>query len=223
MNEGLNIVKKEGHLKEGVQPIMTCIGSPREFPEKISKDLKLQEMEDVDWFKHKAGEGYVISLVDSSSKFSKDFFVCMGLLVAGITPDGKKLSFLTHQVPNILVRFDEVAEKFNLDIKTHLQEMKERCVPGTIDAVIVGGEVKDIISPQIEYEDAVKKVGQIVQDVLGFEPVVINGPKTFGGADEVYYANDKRRLYFIRENPDNINFGSPDFVPSEIDKHKDRW
>ncbi len=222
MNEGLNVSKKESHLKEGVTPIMTCIGSLREFPEEISTGLKLQEMKDVDWFKHKEGEGYVVSSVDSSSKFSREFFVCMGLLVAGITPEGKRLSFLTHQVPNILVRSDEVAEKFRLDIKTHLEEIKEKCVPGTIDAVLVGGEVNDVVSPKVEYEEAIKKLGQVVQETLGFEPVVINGPKNFGGSDEVYYDNDKRRLYFVREYGSNVNRNTQSFVPSDIERRKNR-
>lgn len=228
MNEGLNVLKKEGHLKEGVQPIMASLGSPKDFPEGIEKYLKSQgvkveNMTDVNWFEKNQEKEYIISSVDGSNKFSKDFFMCMGLLVAGITPAGKKLSFLTHQVPNILVRLDEVAEKFNLEVQIHLQEMKKKCSPGTLDAVIVGGEIEDNITPKAEYEDSVKKLGAIVRENFGFEPVIINGPKLFGGTDEAYYDNDKRRLYFIRENPNNINFGSPDFMPSEIDKHKDRW
>jgi len=116
--------------------------------------------------------------------------------------------------------------------------MENRCIPGTIDAVLVGGQY--VTSPQPttdsstnrDYLSSLKLLGTEVQNILHFEPVVINGPKNFTGADDIYYDNANRRLYFIRfiksisskKYPDiKINSGAKNFTPSEVDEHKEEW
>lgn len=150
------------HLKEGVKPIMVCIGTVEDFSK---QDLESTVSFDVDWKNGtyqsgKEGEfftagpaTYVISAIDDKDKFTEGLNRCTSLVVSGIDKDTKKnISFLTHQPPAMIsfmkeyVFADEARREqtkkmypFLDDLKTQLLKMKEKCEEGTIDAVIVGG------------------------------------------------------------------------------------
>jgi hypothetical protein len=219
-------------LEAGVNPIMACIGSGGQFLDSPKEDenylliphiddkFGLGNMQNVDWSSGgKFGEGflnggpasYVISPDDGSNKFSLGFFPCTGLIVAGITEDGQKLSFLTHQQPSMTLSFSK--DKFMKDLEARLLALKGRCVFKTIDAVIIGGDDFD----RLEYIQSIKLLGVEVKKILDFEPVVINGPKSADDhySDDVYYDNEHRRLYFLRKK---INTGAKDVIPSKIRK-----
>jgi hypothetical protein len=76
------------------------------------------------------------------------------------------------------------------------------------------------------YLHATKHLGHELKKLLGFEPVVINGPKIIFGYDDVYYENKQRRAYLVR-GADNkeakLNPKARDFVPSDLDKYQDEW
>ena len=69
-------------------------------------------------------------------------------------------------------------------------------------------------------DDSVKKVTDEVEKVLEFKPEIINGPKTSGGADNIYYDTEKRILYFVR---DTVNHKTGDFTVDTIEEQKKSW
>lgn len=196
-------------------------------------------------------ETYVISPIDSFNKFSEEILDCTSLVVCGIDKNtNKQISFLTHQPPDTLIQVydkhnDEETEKnalsirqaFNVDLNHRLKEMKDRCFSGTIDAVIVGGNYlyrhdnqNDVPLPdaknteRIEYLSSIKTISKKVKDVLGFEPIVVNGPKidsseepyTNMESDSVYYDNANRRLYAVRPK---VNSDIDSFTASTMAEH----
>ncbi len=226
---------KSEHLIPGVKPIIVCIDSRTSITSIVPK-LTLSNMRGINYddspanwaknnFLHAGLETYIISTIDDFNKFSEGFFDCTGLVVAGIDKEtGKNISFLTHQDPKRFLSITK--DKFIEHLKQRLIEIKNRCQPGTIDAVIVGGNYLTgfLNSFRQNYLDSIKLLSLETQQILGFEPVVINGPKLIrnnsGDADNIYYDNQNRRLYFMRQEV-NLNTGS--FTHSYIDKEKKKW
>ena len=110
MREKLPISKSKEQLIKGVNPIFACIGTLEDFENSlktaphINDDFGLNNVQNVDWFRgHTEYEGslgagpgtYIISPINTFNKLSRGFYCCTGLIVAGITPDGQKISFLT--------------------------------------------------------------------------------------------------------------------------------
>ncbi|MDE2399952.1 MAG: hypothetical protein KGL67_03020 [Patescibacteria group bacterium] len=227
MKEGINISEHRGHLKEGVKPIFVCIGTledfrkSKEFDEESFKKADYSHLdnnfglvnrdndnlENIDWFgkEHEfqengflhAGEGtYVMSQVNGSNKMSDAIFSCTSLIVGGIEQGtNKNISFLTHQVST--PRFLNKAQFLN-DLKLRLDEVKDKCIPQTVDAVILGGHTDGGLAG-VDYHQAVDLISEEVQSFFTFKPKIINGPKTIAHEEDVvFYDNDNRRVYFIR-------------------------
>lgn len=156
-------------------------------------------------------------------KFSESFKNCTGLVVAGVEKGtGKKISFLSHQDPQYFLTYSKDTDEFTNDLREQIKELKERCEDGTIDAVIVGGNYfSDRSRYQEDYLKSIALLSKEVKNVLGFEPVVITGPKTVKGQDDVFYDNDHRRLYIMR--PKVAQEGTKSYLPNEIDNQERGW
>jgi hypothetical protein len=229
MNEEMKIKKavdslKSEHLNPGVPTIKVCIGTPKyfEITSQANYDgttLGLKNPENINWH---ASDGYAISEVNDRDKLSKWFSACTGLIVKGIDKKTKKnISFLTHQAFFASLSFRENGDhklhgRFKADIEKALSKIKNRCAPGTVDAVIVGGDNDD----QEAYQKTIELLSLETKHMLGFEPVIINGPKTEDwGKDSVYYDNENGRLYFIRPK---VNSDTKDFTYSDIKDEKNK-
>jgi len=255
MKEGLSLKPKE-HLNlniKGAKPIMACIGSIEDYCSSGQVDILKESFEHSDDISNVDFKGdpdelynkdflvggfktYVLSPVDSKNKFSKEFFNCTVLVVSGIDKEtGKNISFLTHQHP------EEISNKgseFTSYLKQRLNEIKKKCMPGTIDAIVVGGnylsaedfkkrhqystastkELAQLVKKNLQnYLNSIKLLSTKVMETLDFEPVIINGAKESVGYDDIYYNNDERRVYFIREKV-NEKIGS--FTRSDIEEGK---
>ncbi len=248
MKEELNVSKLNGHLIEGVKPIIACIGSLDDFKKSeiliehhqghISNNFLLNNLKNIDWKRGIYGSEdrdcltagpttYVISAIDESNKFSEGFGACTGLIVAGIDKRTKKnISFVTHQPPfvnsgnfvNSSGKRLIYFEDFANDLEKRFLEMKERCEPNTIDVAIVGG-TGSVLKEM--YVKTIQLLSDKTQQILGFKPIVVNDPKTINFKfDNIYYDNNHRRLYFIRPGVDP-DTGS--FVPSDADNEKGKW
>lgn len=187
-------------------------------------------------FKNPEFDSYVISPIDSLNKFSKSFKNCTGLVVTGIDKEtGKNISFLSHQDPAYFL-YKKDSSKFVKDLREQIEKLKKRCLDGTIDAVIVGGNYfkndkqfqegyLNSIRKQFQedYLNSIKLLSQETENILGFEPVVMTGPKTNpgGGRDNVFYDNDHRRLYIVR--PKVADESTKSYLPSDIDKQEEKW
>ena len=135
----------------------------------------------------------------------------MGLIVAGIDKKtGENISFITHQPSSF-------SEDFTVDLKKRLNEMKERCRQGSVDAIIVGGISNSNELFKKIYVKTIHFLSKETRQTFGFEPVIVNGPKVLVPVtvDEVSFDNKNRRLYLIRSKV-NSNIGS--FVDSSFNK-----
>lgn len=252
-------VNKPEHLKEGISPIIACVGSPEDFQYdgKINwllsgkqinyahnvdyygkpEDLAKSEIKN-DKFGH---GGYVISPVDSWDKYSREYHDCTGLIMTGVDKiTGKNISFISHQNPETFLDKNKARFKFGEDLNKQIEEIKQRCKGGTIDAGIIGGKYGKIkeydkFDPKSnasmdEYMDSIKFVSEIVKKSVGFEPSLITMPKTKAliekqniedPGDMIFFDNDTRRLFIVR---DKYDFGSDQNIsPSELDKKRKKW
>jgi len=226
---------------------MACVGTFEQFfNEDNLENGFLKEMEtrrnshnihNVDYYgKHEklirqgfknAGEySYVISNLDSLDKFSKSFRDCTGIIVAGQDQKtGKNISFLSHQDPQYFLSKETNKNEFIKDLKEQLINLKENSVDGTIDAVIVGGNYfkgRDKKEFRQNYLNSIELLAGWVKEILGFEPVVITGPKTGeGGYENIFYNNNGRHLYIIR--PKVGDSSTEGFLLKDIKKQEKKW
>src|SRR3989344_1576110 len=207
MNENIKVKKGTHfkHLEAGVKPIMVCIGTREQF--KKENNLIPEEF-------HKKGTTFGrISNIDGEDKYSRHFIHCTGLVLAGIDrTSNRNISFIVHYNPLPIY----TSRKILLDdILQALVEFRERCIAGTVDAVIVGGNVKD--TSEKEYRNSTLDLAGRVHDVFGFEPTVVNGPKIKEDKvfDDIRFENDQRRLYLFRPR---VNDSAKDYLPSDIEE-----
>lgn len=232
------------HLKEGVSPIVACVGTPEHFQEEIDSEkgkietsvlnggesLNLVFGEDPENLtkmdiKNAGRKSYLISPVNNLSKFSKSFVNCTGLVVAGRDKrTGEDISLMSHQSPDYFLSSKENEKTFSNDLGQRLKELKERCEDGTIDAVVVGGN----LSKKENYSNSIKLLSKEVTEVLGFEPVIMTGPKAAPKITEnidfkenIFYDNRHRRLYIIR--PKVSEESTQSFVRSRIEEQQEKW
>ena len=221
-----NTLKSE-HLNEGIQPIMTCVGIRQrenyenlhllrmDIGDRSTRGYKVnffasEKTLEEKGFKSAGKKTYVISPIDSLNKYSEKIYDCTGLVVIGHDRrTGRDVSFLSHQDPGMFLA--KKRSQFILDIEDRLGEIMEYCEPGTIDAVVVGGN-KTIKG---EYEESIELLTEEVEKTLGFKPVVIAGPKLGVNHDTVLFDTDKRRLYFFR--PYNRDIGKSFVVEEDTD------
>ncbi len=246
--ECINPLKSE-HLNEGIKPIIACINSMSEEEEekKFGKFRELvysdntRGIRNVDFygdpkelanngFKN-VGEGtYVISAIDDANKFSEEFKNCTGVFVTGQDKNtGKDISFISHEDPWFFVEQKEGTKTFTEDLRAQLLEMKNRCVPGTIDAVIAGGNYFKQVNEdepytkryRDNYRSSIEILTKEITDALGFEPAVIIGPKARGGGDKIFYDNAERRLHIFRRNTGDET--SESYIPRDFEKKTKEW
>lgn len=245
--ELVSIQKKEKlpevrHLKEGVRGIIACIGTRDQFVEgkgperEVFLDLSenVPNAHNVDFheepyylkkrgFKNNTERSYVISSIDELDKFSERFFDCTGLVVTGQDKDtGLNISFISHQDPEYIFGSENHRNSFTADLLERLAEIKRRSVEGTIDAVIVGGNYrKHKDDSKRLYLESINLLAKETLKVLGFEPIVMTGPKTDVGQDDIFYSNKDRRLFIVR--PEVGNDSTESFIPSSIEDQEKKW
>lgn len=259
-NTGFENDKSPKHLKEGVRPIMACIGTLDQFQEdenkrrfgiwdevfdeRSAKRHNKSHARNVDYYespnnlkeqnyKNAGKYSYVISPIDNSNKFSEKFRNCTGLIVTGQDKStGENISFLSHQDPHYFLTLKDNKNHFVEDLRQQLSALKEKCLEGTIDAIIVGGnyiedfgEFADEQQYKKDYLESIALLSSEVSRSLGFEPIVMTGPKTFpdGGKDDVYYDNEHRRIYIIRPSYDIGKESTKSFAPGDVDEQKKKW
>ena len=216
------------HLAEGFKPIMACVGTREEYRKDIDKLHSIEEIShNVDYskdpkrlpedFKNAGRETYVISPIDGKPKFTEGLYDCTSLVAVGREKGSEReLSFLTHQDPKKILVY--LKDSFDMDLKSRLDELKEKCQEGSIDIVISGGQFYR--GETGNYQETLKTLTSIVQEIFGFEPLVICGPKN-DLSDDVYFDTEKRRLYVVRPSYETLH--NDVFKPSKINDMKDKW
>lgn len=230
------------HLKEGVRPIVACVGDELQFAPDEQREYwgyrgisgRLKAAHNVDYFEDpdrlrdngylNSGErSYVVSTVDERDKYSVKFRNCTGVAVVGTDRETQKnISLLSHEDPDHFLSSGDNALRFAHDLRERLREVKTQCEDGTIDAVIIGGNhFGDVGHYADKYRSSVALLTGEVYRVFGFAPVVITGPKTVSGEDDVYLDTVNRRLYIMRPTVGDTTTES--FRPSDIDAQEKKW
>ncbi len=235
------------HLKEGVSPIIACVGTNNDFrdnPGELSKafwtEIDPAQIEDVPFFIHlsspkiegqKRGENresYVISALNEMDKRSRTLRNCTAVAVAGQDKKtGENISFISHESPKYMLSSKKDLEMFFNDLKIKLEELKEKSVEGTIDAAIAGGTFySGDKRSQKEYMESVRLLSDEISKILGFPPVVIVGPKVVEISnvpvqDEIFYSNKFRRLYVVR--PEKEDVAQRSFLAKDIKEEARKW
>jgi hypothetical protein len=235
-----NVNKKyEKHLENGFRPIMACVGTPDQFKVSTPKEEYFDEGEKdyeinyyekherlvFDDFKNPEESSYVISPVDQYNKYSVNFANCTGVIGIGYDKNlGKNISFMSHEDPDYFLKKRKNTNLLLKDLGETLSELRDRSENGSIDAIIFGGNFfhkKDSIEDYKEYQknyiESIKLLAHEIEDILGFEPIVIIGPKTTYGLDNVYFDNKNRRLFISR--PEVGDATTESFLPSELEEH----
>jgi hypothetical protein len=187
---------------------MVCVSTPDQLEAEFFDGFPISGNND--YFISKDGANF-ISMVDGLDKKETGFLNCTGLVVCGIDKvTGKNISFMTHQDSIQLFMLGGKAD-FVMHLETQLNEIKDQCRPGTIDAVVVGGildsgfETDEGIYKK-DYLESLKLLSREVDNVLGFDPVVVNGPKidATDSWDNFYFSTEERKAYLIRQRVNNM-------------------
>ena len=226
------------HLAEGIRPIMACVGTYKEYGGELSKLHEIERLGHHSDYNGKSvllnekgfkadtsptgNPNYVISPVDGKPKFTKGLFDCTSVVAVGRENEtDKELSILTHQDPKEFLTDSE--RKFENDLRDRLKEFKEKCLEGTIDIVIAGGKLTASfrrIQDTENYEDTLDRISLIVEEMFGFQPIVICGPKD-KNSDDIFLDTQNRRLYILR--PEDSNLHNEVFRPNQISDMGKKW
>ena len=241
--DSANVLKSE-HLNADVRPIIACVGTWKDFyDEKGSIVEKIFEkpakntdiVENVDYYgdykspteyKTAGGWSYVISPINDKDKMSSAYKDCTGVAISGVDKEtGNNISFLSHQDPEYFLAGGKMEDEFFKDLQERTTELKEKCVPGTIDAVIFGGKYKLDKKNSAEeyrrnYRDSIDFLSSAIFKILGFVPTVVAGPKT-DESDNVYFDNKNRRLYLVRPKVGNSTDES--YLPKDMEEQEKKW
>lgn len=236
----INTLKSE-HLTKGIPPVIGCILDREKLrPEDYEKISSIQKNAvSVDYFMNpnKAAEKgfcnsgyktYVISGINEANKYTEQLLDCTSVIGVGVDKTTKRnISFLSHQDPRMFLKDRTVQENFKNDLNKIINELKDRCIPGTIDIVIEGGNknvkyaepiksvdfdklnIQEIYKfmneqesgPFERYQKSIKFLNRIIFNNIGFSPTVLVGPNSNVKTEEEYFFhNNNLDLYFDTEN-----------------------
>ncbi len=223
-NEKINTLKSE-HLRNGNNPIIGVIHDKR--------DLDPETKEMVEDYKKNADGVSSFSECNDHNKWSKEpFLYCTGMIVSGVEKDtGENISVMIHQNPGKLAHLHmkekelfERKDNFIKKVSENIKNIKEKCESKTIDCVIFGGNNGGEV-----YKESIGTLSKVCSDELGFEPVVLTGPKMSReiinreklNETDTYFDNKNRRLYIIRTAQTSEENES--YLPLDIDEQSKKW
>ena len=245
VEQPINTLKAE-HLKSGFKPIIACLEGPEQlrddtygcsFSSIVKENIFAREVDyqfPPEDFENGGNKTFVFSPTDSKDKVSEWFFDCTGLVIAGYDEkQGRDISFMSHQDPDFLGKDKNKRDIFFNILRKKLEEMKRRSAEGSLDAIIIGGnyvgeadknklkeKLNNLIARRI-YHASIKSLAQEVSAILGFEPVVIAGPKKVRKSNSFYYANAGRRLYTLQPKIDSA-ICEP-YLPRDLKEQTKKW
>lgn len=228
-NPEVNALHNE-HLLAGMSPIIVCLYASENADQVIEKYDADETATDIDHYATSARVGSAtlienrsgwlgaLSDLDSTNKFSAQFYNCLGLVIVGQELESKiNISFLLHIDPQY---FTGKTDSFTAIVGQMLLNVKERCVLGSVDSVVFAGRTNSIstfddFATSKEYLAALTAIGGLVNDSLGFEPVVIKPKyKESSASTTVYFDTTARRLY-LAQPQNQLTQYDREFLPSQ--------
>jgi hypothetical protein len=232
--EDLVTVSKTTETKEkGPKPIRACIVDMKEIDMNTKKivNYMIENGVNVSYFgtnkyykengmKSGGFKTYAISECNNKDKFSDSYLDCTGVIVAGKNEKGEEVSFMTHQDPeSIFTKKHQL--NFIKDLATTLDEMKNICIPGSIDVVMFGGNPRKNMT---NYEKSIKYIGLMLEGKLGIDPTVLTGPNIDVGSmgTDAFYNTKDRLLYIVRMNQGTTRLNES-YLASEFNEQSKKW
>jgi len=174
---------------------------------------------------------YAVAFVSERDKLTRYVHDCTSVVAFGTSKKtGKTISFLTHQDPYLVLPGAKLNEQFENDLKETLREIRECSFEGSIRVYILGGiyrsdesgiSRKDILETRFMYRMSVLYLSQIIESVLGFEPVVRLGPKDNSRSDAILLRTEQKCLHVVR--PQTGDTRSESFLSSNITVQERKW
>ncbi len=221
------------HLVEGINPIVACIGTEAEYKkDKFIKEIR-RNGENINFYaspqlvekqglKNAGRETYVISPINPDSKYTEKLFNCTSVMAVGRARDkNTELSMMSHQNPRQFLYDERTRAEFTADLEDSLNELKHKCIEGTVDVVIAGGHW-DIGDDSVDYRNSLEALSSSTEKIFGFMPVVVSGPK-YSLKDDIYFDTQKRRLYVVRPDDRETVTHKDAFVADGIDDKAGIW
>lgn len=154
-----------------------------------------------------APRGIALSDISAMSKRSLEYSVCTGLAVVGHGPDGRNVSFMTHQFPTENPDFLRGYEELT---RAKLDDFLTRIKPGALDVGFFGGERADAFDPDSPfaqryrtknrwYENSRELFSRVVRESAGRELRVVAGPNKEGEQTSAFLDTARGALYIERE------------------------
>lgn len=212
------------HLKDGFNPILSCIETDENVKSMYIEDYK--NVENINYFANfdelqekgilNGGfKTYVISRIDSKNKYTTGLYDCTSLIISGVDKEsGKNISVLSHQDPDQILYRDSIKKTFIRDLQNTIKEIKEKSKEGSIDSVIVGG---NFLNKNKEFIESIKLISDEIKKELKFEPTITTGPKQWSGASNVYFDNKNRRVYLMMPKQEKAVVYN-DFDPKDMNE-----
>lgn len=166
---------------------------------------------------------YVISPIDSSDKFSYSYRNCTGVIASGVSKESNRnISLMSHQDPESFLEDKKLLFIFNL--MGRLKEFRNMVYDDSVECYIFGG---NYLIRSLEHKDNYKKsialLRDIIEETLEFTPMVIAGPNTKGGDQDVYYSTAKRELLILRSSA-SYNLQTEEcFSSNLIQEQAEKW
>ena len=147
---------------------------------------------------------FVFSKIDESPKYSEGYGPCTGILVNVVMPDGKRVSFLSHQTPHAFS-----SDTFITKLKEHLDYFAgQQIIPGSTKVIVFGGRTpqasKDSALTVWQYEKPMSKLSAILEEkgLLGSTTIMPPKSPNTRYASRVYYDTSEDRLYLLESEVD---------------------
>lgn len=142
-------------------------------------------------------QGYSVSKVDDSDKYSRDAQTCVYYLAGGLSNENQPVSFLTHASPGVLTQY---RSSFHHEMNLWLGELANQTENRF--AILTGGyfgpsEVNtrgEYRTYRDEYLKMLNLFLKITRRKLGVDLYVPTLPKTSKGGTDVYFYTKEMRL-----------------------------
>jgi len=191
---------------------------------KIPVSYVLEDAEYIDYYRantrtadknleHSNHNSFVISKLNSSNKYSKDYLNCTWVVALGESKDSwENISFLTHQNVIWFLRDEQsVGDEFKEKLKASIDELKKKSKEWTVDIIILWWNDFDEYS---DYKETIKFLDSVITESAWFSPSVVWWPTvnkfTWNKNSKDIALNTKERKVSLfkqySEVSENINF-----------------
>lgn len=157
---------------------------------------------------------FVISNIDSSNKYSKDYLNCTWIIAIWESEETwENISFLTHQ--NTIWYMEKIKwldTLFKQKLEESLLELKSKSKNGTIDIVIMWwNDINDFA----DYTKTIKFLDNIISESTWISaevvwwPSIVKNLKTKNNTKDIVLNTSDRKIFLFKEYSkieDNINF-----------------